>query len=152
MQAIELLLILFVGFVYGQPTLKPGTDYYCPQVNKTLTFFCNDSQIYLIEWIVEGYIPSHSIRYLASFGLSQPPIIIGSFTASLVNVTKRNSFIADIMLTKLIVDVNGLNNGTNITCKTTANTLANGEYASSVIYFSGLKNYVICCQSMHVSD
>ena len=100
MQAIELLLNSTAGFVYGQPTLQPGTDYYCPQVNETLTFFCNDSQIYLIEWIVEGYIPpDKSIRYVASFGLSQPPNIIGSFTASLINVTMRNGFAAD-MITK----------------------------------------------------
>ena len=66
---------------------------------------------------------------------------MGSFTASLVNVTKRNGYIADIMLTKLIVDVNGLNNGTNITCKTIGIASPNGEYSSSVIYFSGLKMY-----------
>ena len=77
---------------------------------------------------------------MASFGLSQPPIIIGSFTASLINMTNRNGYIAD-MITKLIVDVNGLNNGTNITCKTIGIASPNGEYASSVIYFSGLKMY-----------
>ena len=58
---MQAIVNFFVGFVYGQPTLKPGTDYYCPQVNETLTFFCNDSQIYLIEWIVEDIF--HYIQF-----------------------------------------------------------------------------------------
>ena len=149
-QAIELLLNYTAGFVHGQPTLQPGTDYYCPQVNETLTFFCNDSRIFEIEWIVEGYIsPDYPIRYAASLGLaaqSQSPTIIGNFTGRLINITEERGDIAN-MITELVVDIHGLNNGTNITCRTLGIT-GHDEYSSSVIYYSGFK-IVLFCQYMH---
>ena len=76
MQAIELLLNSTAGFVHGQPTLQPGTDYYCPQVNETLTFFCNDSRIYVIEWIVEGYIPQFDIWQVLDFHNHQSSLVV----------------------------------------------------------------------------
>ena len=135
----------FAGHINGQPTLKPGSNYYCPsQVNdyETLTFSCNDSRIIEIEWIVEeGYIQEElSIKFIAALGVTQTSqIIIGSFTGSLVNITDRRGDFAN-MITKLMVDIHGLNNDTNITCRTLGIT-GHYEYASSVIYFPGLK----CC-------
>ena len=53
LQFVSLLLMIvsvLLGFVCGQLTLEPGTDYYCP--NETVTFTCSDSQIFIIIWEV----------------------------------------------------------------------------------------------------
>ena len=126
--------------------VQPGTDYYCPQVNQTVTFTCNDSRIYSIEWIVEGYIPEeNSMIYAASQALDVQLMLqynIDSFTGNLVNITEKRGGVAD-MITELIVDIHGLNNGTNITCRTLGIT-GHEKYSSSVIYYSGFKIVLFC--------
>ena len=122
-----------LGFVCGQLTLEPGTDYYCP--NETVTFTCSDSQIIFIIWEVPH---ERSIEYIVAQGLQIGQTInrTNRFSSIITNITDINGHVADVT-TKLTVDTYGLENGTSIQCTTYKNNTS--HKSSSLLYFSGLK-------------
>ena len=136
MQFVSLLMIVSVllGFVCGQLTIEPGTDYYCP--NETVTFTCSDSQIIIITWEVPD---ERSIVYVVELGLQigQTFNRTNHYSSIITNIINKNGHVADVT-TKLMVDTYGLENGTSINCKTYKNTTSS-ETSSSLLYFPGLK-------------
>ena len=118
----------------GQPTLEPGTDYYCP--NETVIFTCSDSQIFIIIWEVPD---ERSIRYVVEQGLyiGQTFNRTNRFSSIITNITDINGSVADVT-TKLTVVTYGLENGTSIKC-TTYKSTTSSETSSSLLYFPGLK-------------
>ena len=129
-----LMISSLQGIIVGQPTLQPSTDYYCPNVT-TVTYNCYDSQVLVIEWIVEEH--DRPIRYVIHLGLQFQQAITQTdhFSANLTNITNVNGNVGDVM-TELSVDTRGLENGTNITCRTYSDH-NHGEHSSSFLYFSG---------------
>ena len=122
------------GIIDGQPTLQPRTDYYCPNVT-TVTYNCYDSQVLVIEWLLKEH--DRPIRYVVELGLEHQLAITQTnhFSAILTNITNVNGNVGDTM-TELSVDTCGLENGTNITCRTYSEH-SKGENSSSFIYFAG---------------
>ena len=121
----------------------PPTFHVCP--NEIVTYTCYDRQIVAMVWIAEPYITAFDpITYTASIA----PLDLGSapinhtnhFYASLLNVTQYNTTtqMGDLT-TSLIVITDGLENGTNITCRTTRirNMITLKSTSTSTIYFSG---------------
>ena len=134
LQCVTLMIASVLGFVCGQLTLEPGTDYYCP--NETVTFTCSDSQIIIIIWEVPD---ERSIRYVVEQGLyiGQTFNRTNRFSSIITNITNKNGRVADVT-TKLTVDTYGLENGTCIKCKT-YKSITSSETSSSLLYFPGLK-------------
>ena len=136
LQCVTLMIASVLGFVCGQRTLEPGTDYYCP--NETVTFTCSDSQIIAILWVVPD---ERSIRYVVEQGLyiGQTFNRTNRFSSIITNITNKNGCVADVT-TKLTVDTYGLENGISIKCTTYTNNTSH-ESSSSLLYFPGLKFY-----------
>ena len=97
--------------------------YSCP--NETVTYTCHDSQVRIIQWVVEPYVPeSDPITFAASQTVSPEGTEPVSRTAVLATLTslmnKRNNtsgWIAD-MTTTVTVNTAEVENKTNITCQT----------------------------------
>ena len=100
------------GLANGQPTLRPGTDYYCPNVTN-VTYTCYGSQVSTIEWIQEGY--GQFVLYAIDLGLELYQGIGQDeyLSAILINITNVNGSLGD-MITELTVDTHGLKNATNL--------------------------------------
>ena len=127
-------LYICVGVDYGLPTLGPSVLYVCS--NDVVTYTCQETQVYEINWIVEPHIPRMDpIRYT----YNQHPLLINRtdhFFASLTKVTNIEGEVAD-MTTSLTVVTDGLENGTNITCLTVTGDLK-VSISSSSLYIAGL--------------
>ena len=132
-------LYICVGVDYGLPILHSSVHYACP--NDVVTYTCQETQVYEINWIVEPHIPRmHPIRYT----YNQHLLLINRtdhFFASLTNVTNINmeGRVAD-MTTSLTVVTDGLENGTIITCLTVTGDLKVSSSSSS-LYIAGLVSY-----------
>ena len=98
--------------------------YSCP--NETVTYTCNDSQVKIIQWIVEPYVPesdpiifaaSQSVSPEGNEPLSRTPVL--ATLTSVMNKRRNNvsAWIAD-MTTTLTVNTSEVENKTNITCQT----------------------------------
>ena len=115
--------------------------YSCP--NETVRYTCHDSQVKIIKWVVEPYVPeSDSIIFTASLTVStegneshyRTPVL-----GTLTSVMNRrgndvSGWMAD-MTTTLIVNTAEVENKTNITCQTQKgiNFLSN----STFLYIAG---------------
>ena len=134
-------IYLCLGTFCGQPSLRPLMYYYCP--NETVTYTCHDSQVKIIKWVVEPYVPeSDPIIFAASQTvtpegtepLSRTPVI--ATLTSVMNKRRNNvsGWMADITTT-LTVNTAEVENKTNITCQTQKgiNFLSN----SSFLYIAG---------------
>ena len=110
-------MIIYKSFVHaykvwGQRTLHPLSIHACP--NETVTYYCHGSQISVIVWVVPPYIPREDpIQYAAD-----PPggmaVAINmnredKFFATLTNITRLNSSVAD-MTTSLMIITYGIQN------------------------------------------
>ena len=98
--------------------------YSCP--NETVTYTCSDSQVKIIQWVVEPYIPeSDPIIFAASQAVSPEgykPVSRTPVLATLTSLMNRRGndvrgWIAD-MTTTLTVNTSEVENKTNITCQT----------------------------------
>ena len=98
--------------------------YACP--NETVTYYCRDSQVKIIQWTVEPFIPrsdpitfaaSESVSAAGSKSINRPPAL--ATLTSLINKTCNNDSgcTADISTT-LTVNITEVENKTNITCTT----------------------------------
>ena len=108
----------------GQPSLRPLMYYSCP--NETVTYTCHDSQVKIIQWVVEPHVPvSDPIIFAASQTVSPEgtePLSRTPVLATLTSVMNRrgnneSGWIAD-MTTTLTVNTSEVENKTNITCQT----------------------------------
>ena len=112
------------GVFCGQPSLRPLMYYSCP--NETVTYTCHDTQLKIIKWVVEPYVPeSDPIIFAASQTVSpegseprnRTPVI-----ATLTSVmNKRGNNVSGCMAdmtTTLTVNTAEVENKTNITCQT----------------------------------
>ena len=99
--------------------------YSCP--NETVTYTCHDSQVKIIQWIVEPYVPeSDPIIFAASQSVSpegNEPVsrtpVLATLTSIMNNYKSEKNvseWIAD-MTTTLTVNTE-VENKTNITCQT----------------------------------
>ena len=107
--------------------------YSCP--NETVTYTCHDSQVKVIQWIVEPYIPKGDP---ITFSADQSDATDGSApvnrtptVATLASVTNRSeeSGMAD-MTTTLAVNSSEVENKTYINCTTQRGI----EFSSSATY------------------
>ena len=112
------------GIFCGQPSLRPLMYYSCP--NETVTYTCHDSQVKIIQWVVEPYVPeSDPIIFAASITVSpdgSEPFNRTPIFATLTSVMNNrgndvSGWLAD-MTTTLIVNTAKVKNKTNITCQT----------------------------------
>ena len=117
-------LILCLGIFCGLPSLRPLMYYSCP--NETVTYTCHDSQVKIIKWIVEPYVPeSDPIIFAASLIVSpegMEPLSRTPVLATLTSVMNKrgnnmSGWMAD-MTTTLTVNTAEVENKTNITCQT----------------------------------
>ena len=122
--------------VFGQPTLNPLYYHVCPDENAT--FVCHASQVRVIVWEVKEYFTS-PMQYFAEHldrpDLTKPINRENKFFATLTNSSRRNGAAAD-MTTSLLIITNGLENGTNITCRIGTNNFKT-HLSSSILYFAG---------------
>ena len=122
--------------VFGQPTLNPLYYHVCPDENAT--FVCHASQVRVIVWEVKQYFTS-PMQYFAEHldrpDLTKPISRENKFFATLTNSSRRNGAAAD-MTTSLLIVTNGLENGTNITCRIGTNNFKT-HLSSSILYFAG---------------
>ena len=98
--------------------------YSCP--NKTVTYTCHDSQVKIIKWIVEPYVPeSDPIVFAASQTVSPEdnvPLNRTRVIATLTSVMNKrgndaSGWMADMAII-LTVNTAEVENKTNITCQT----------------------------------
>ena len=100
--------------------------YSCP--NETVTYTCHDSQVKIIQWVVEPYVPesdpitfdaSQTVSPEGSEPISRTPFNLLATLTSLMNKRGNNvsGWIAD-MTTTLTVNTAEVENKTNITCQT----------------------------------
>ena len=138
-----IVIFIVIGYVCGAPDLQPGTQYFCP--NEIGTYTCHDQQIIALDWTAEPYIPANDpIKFTSSFApldLNSPPQSRADhFYASLINFTNYNitEEIGDLT-TSLMVITGGLENGTNITCRTSTirNMIFSMSTSTSTLYFAG---------------
>ena len=98
--------------------------YSCP--NETVTYTCHDSQVKMIQWVVEPYVPesdpiifaaSHTVSPEGTEPVSRTPVL--ATLTSLMNKSGNigGGWIAD-MTTTLTVNTAEVENKTNITCQT----------------------------------
>ena len=137
------LKTMYIGTVYGLPTLHPISHNACP--NDVVTFICHGMQASEISWIVEPHTPRmYPIKYTLaehSVGIAQHLLKnrTNHFFASLTNVTNIEGEVAD-MTSSLTVVTDGLENWTNITCSTVTEDLSICS-SSSLVYIAGLVHY-----------
>ena len=129
--------------------------YACP--NETVTYTCHDSQVRIIQWIVEPYIPrSDPITFVAAFNedsdtINRPPALatLTSLNKTCNNVSRCT---ADINTT-LRVNTAEVENKTNITCTTQRRIdfSSNSTYlyiagweSSLRIYISKITSIIMC--------
>ena len=121
------------GILCGQPSLRPLMYYSCP--NKRVTYTCHDSQVKVIQWTVEPYIPKGDPII---FSAHQSDVTEGSVpvnrtpaVATLTSVINRReeSGSAD-MTTTLTINSSEVENKTSITCTTQRGI----EFSSSSTY------------------
>ena len=93
LQCVTLMIASVLGFVCGQLTLEPGTDYYCP--NETVTFTCSAGQLIFIIWEVPH---ERSIEYIVEQGLYIGLTInrTNRFSSIITNITDINGHVADV--------------------------------------------------------
>ena len=112
------------GIFCGQPSLRPLMYYSCP--HETVTYTCHDSQVRIIQWVVEPYVPeSDPITFAASQTVSpegNKPVSLTPVLATVISIMNRSEnnvsgWIAD-MTTTLTVNTAEVENKTNITCQT----------------------------------
>ena len=129
------------GIFCGQPSLRPLMYYSCP--NETVTYTCHDSQVKIIKWVVEPYVPeSDPIIFAASITVSpegSEPVSRTPVIATLTSAMNRREnsvsvWMAD-MTTTLTVNTAEVENKTTITCQTQngINFLSN----STLLYIAG---------------
>ena len=108
---ISLCSGIFCGHM--QPSLRPLMYYSCP--NETVAYTCHDSQVKIIEWIIEPYVPEcDPIIFAASITVYPEGCEPLSHPSRGNNVS---GWMAD-MTTTLIVNTADRDNKTNITCQT----------------------------------
>ena len=115
--------------------------YSCP--NETVTYTCHDSQVKIIKWIVEPYVPeSDPIIFAASQTVSpegSEPLNRTPVLATLTSVMNRrgnnvSGWMAD-MTTTLTVNTAKVENKTNITCQTQKGSIFVSN--STFLYIAG---------------
>ena len=120
----------------------------CP--NEIAAYTCHDSQVKIIKWIMEPYVPeSDPIIFAASITvtpegrapLSRTPVL--AILTSVMNRRGNNvsGWMAD-MTTALIVNTAEVENKTNITCQTQKGI--NFLSHSTILYIAG---YTYCTTS-----
>lgn len=114
--------------------------YSCPS-ESTVTFHCNDSVVYSLEWIPGEYFSSvDQLIFFSSLieSGSNPVEYNGEFIARLTKFTAgHNINVADLEST-LTVTKSGVDNGTEIICETSRENLDKRE--SVILYYAGIAN------------
>ena len=128
----------FAGIICIGPTLDPApTVHSCP--GQTVTYTCHDEQIHTMEWIIEPYIPGNdAIKYVAAHLQDTETLTKkrGNISTNLIYVTQccADESLAN-MTTKATVHASQLENGSNITCRTTRGVKR--YYSHSTLYIAG---------------
>ena len=105
--------------IQGLTLTTSHQGFYCP--NTTAVFICTAMQTIGLEWTAQGkdigkFVPLNTTKIIHG----------GPYTLTLINVTSRDRFTD--FISSLQVSVNGIENGTNVTCQ------ASGMQRHSLIY------------------
>ena len=130
----------FSGSLSEQPILQPPTLPVCPN-DTTVIYTCHDSNVTEMAWFVETF-PRKMVAFLTGVvfrtNITMKDGLDSRFFGKVTNIVfnQNNTPIADNITTTLRVNITGLRNGTNITCKTFYSIV--GFPSSSCLYIAGI--------------
>ena len=144
---ISILLGMFldVKLIGGEPTLQPTSVYSCP--NEIVDFTCWDSQVHVLEWIVEPYIPEvDGLVYAAQLDTESSSMNRSDiFFSKVINISRRTQAVADLTIS-IRIKTSGVDNVTVVKCRS---LLDRQEFeATSTIYIAGFTVYLSCTNNI----